>query len=91
MSDVTNGEWLPGLADPIEIGRGGFGVVYKATETDLNRTVAVKILSGNLDDLALQRFDRERRAMGALSGHPNIVPIYRSGLTGCLLYTSRCV
>jgi serine/threonine protein kinase len=82
MSEQAGGEWLPGLADPIEIGRGGFGVVYKATETDLNRTVAVKILSGNLDDLALQRFDRERRAMGALSGHPNIVPIYRSGLTG---------
>jgi serine/threonine protein kinase len=75
-------EWLPGLTDPVEIGRGGFGVVYKAVETDLNRAVAVKILTGNLDDLALQRFDRERRAMGALSGHPNIVAIYRSGLTG---------
>jgi serine/threonine-protein kinase PknK len=74
-------EWLPGLSDPVEIGRGGFGVVYRAVETDLNRTVAVKILSGALDDLARQRFDRERRAMGALSGHPNIVSIYRSGLT----------
>ncbi len=83
MTDHTKGDdWLPGLTDPVEIGRGGFGVVYKATETDLNRTVAVKILSGNLDELALQRFDRERRAMGALSGHPNIVAIYRTGLTG---------
>jgi serine/threonine protein kinase len=65
----------------VEIGRGGFGVVYRATETDLNRTVAVKVLSGTLDELTLQRFDRERRAMGALSGHPNIVGIYRTGLT----------
>jgi serine/threonine protein kinase len=80
MSDAA-GEWLPGLTDPVEIGRGGFGVVYRATETDLNRTVAVKVLSGTLDDLTLQRFDRERRAMGALSGHPNIVGIYRTGLT----------
>jgi serine/threonine protein kinase len=81
VSDGGTPEWLSGLTDPVEIGRGGFGVVYKAVETDLNRSVAVKVLSGNLDDLALQRFDRERRAMGALSGHPNIVSIYRSGIT----------
>lgn len=88
MSDETpagsgdsGADWLPGLTDPVEIGRGGFGVVYRATETDLNRTVAVKVLAGTLDDLTLQRFDRERRAMGALSGHPNIVGIYRTGLT----------
>jgi hypothetical protein len=85
MSDGGGGaaetEWLPGLTDPVEIGRGGFGVVYRAIETDLNRTVAVKVLSGALEELTLQRFDRERRAMGALSGHPNIVGIYRTGLT----------
>ncbi len=72
---------IPGISDAMEIGRGGFGVVYRAVEADLGRTVAVKILSGNLDEAGRIRFDRERRAMGTLSGHPNIVTIYRSGYT----------
>ena len=73
---------LEGLEGLTEIGRGGFGVVYKATETDLNRTVAVKVLNEASADLAHKRLDRERRAMGVLSGHPNIVTIYRTGMTG---------
>lgn len=72
---------IAGIADADEIGRGGFGVVYRATEIELDRVVAVKILGGRLDQRARDRFDRERRAMGALSGHPNIVTIYRSGFT----------
>jgi serine/threonine protein kinase len=55
--------------------------VYRADETDLQRTVAVKLLTGEFDDDAKRRFDRERKAMGALSGHPNIVTVYRAGLT----------
>jgi serine/threonine protein kinase len=81
VPDGPQGDWLPGFENPREIGRGGFGVVYVAEQTDLGRDVAVKILSGQLDDLALARFDRERRAMGALSAHPNIVTIFSSGLT----------
>ncbi len=70
---------IPGLEDATEIGRGGFGIVYRATEADLGREVAVKILTGNLDERTKTRFERERRAMGALSSHPNIITIFRSG------------
>ena len=72
---------IAGITDAVEIGAGGFGVVYKAVEADLGRTVAIKVLSGNLDEGARYRFERERRAMGRLSGHPNIVTIYRGGYT----------
>ncbi len=72
---------ISGITDAEEIGAGGFGVVYRAVEEDLGRTVAVKVLSGNLDESAQYRFERERRAMGRLSGHPNIVTIYRGGYT----------
>lgn len=72
---------IPGLADAVEIGVGGFGVVYRAAEADLGRTVAVKILAANLDEAGRDRFDRERRALGTLSGHPNIVTVHRGGYT----------
>ncbi|MEM9562372.1 MAG: protein kinase [Actinomycetota bacterium] len=73
---------IPGLADLTEIGRGGFGVVYRATESELGREVAVKLLSGPLDERSRSRFERERRAMGVLSSHPNIVTVFRSGTAG---------
>jgi len=72
---------IGGITEAVEIGAGGFGIVYRAVESDLGRTVAVKVLSGNLDESAQYRFERERRAMGRLSGHPNIVTIYRGGYT----------
>lgn len=70
---------LPGLVDATEIGRGGFGTVYRATEVDLGREVAVKVLTGGMDEQSRSRFERERRAMGALSSHPNIITIFRTG------------
>ncbi len=72
---------IDGVEDAIEIGRGGFGVVYKATETELGRSVAVKVLSNEVDEQARNRFDRERRAMGALSGHPHIVNVFHTGVS----------
>lgn len=71
---------IEGIEGAIEIGRGGFGVVYRAHEVDLGRTVAVKVLGGPVD-ADHQRFDRERKAMGALSDHPNIVTVHRTGFT----------
>jgi serine/threonine protein kinase len=68
--------------DEIEVvGRGGFGVVYKARQIDFDRLVAIKVLSDVFDDQTRSRFDRERRALGALSSHPNIVQVHASGLT----------
>ena len=66
-------------AEPV--GRGGFGVVYRCNEPSLDRVVAIKVLSSDQDDLDLEHFEREQRAMGRVSGHPNIVPVLHSGLT----------
>jgi serine/threonine-protein kinase/serine/threonine-protein kinase PknK len=70
-----------GYYDAEPIGRGGFGVVYRCTEPSLDRVVAIKVLSSDQDDLDLEHFEREQRAMGRVSGHPNIVPILHCGLT----------
>jgi serine/threonine-protein kinase PknK len=70
-----------GFDDVVEIGRGGFGVVYRCLQEGLDRTVAVKVLSADLDPENLARFMREQRAMGRMSGHPNIVDLYQVGVT----------
>lgn len=72
---------IEGLFDPILIGQGGFGSVYRAEQPSLGRTVAVKILTiPGLDEGARDRFMRECVAVGALSGHPHIVTVYDSGI-----------
>ncbi|MDV7086718.1 protein kinase domain-containing protein [Rhodococcus opacus] len=70
-----------GFDDVQEIGRGGFGVVYRCTQEELDRTVAVKVLTVELDEENRARFFREQRAMGRLTGHPNIVNILQVGAT----------
>ncbi|HEY9311883.1 protein kinase domain-containing protein, partial [Williamsia sp.] len=70
-----------GFVDVQEIGRGGFGVVFRCTQADLDRTVAVKVLTVELDEENRARFLREQRAMGRLTGHPNIVNILQVGAT----------
>ena len=70
-----------GFEDVAEIGRGGFGVVYRCAQPLLDRTVAVKVLTADLDQENLDRFLREQHAMGRLSGHPNIVTILQVGTT----------
>lgn len=59
-----------------ELGRGGMGVVYLATDRGLDRDVALKMVQPTLarDDRSLARFKKEARAVAALS-HPNIVHI----------------
>lgn len=63
-----------------ELGRGGFGVVYRALDPNLNRDVALKVPRPDVWMSAplLARFLREGRAAGRLS-HPNIVAVHESG------------
>ena len=56
------------------LGAGGMGVVYKARDTRLDRTVAIK----TLDEKHMQRFEREARAIAALN-HPHICALYDIG------------
>ena len=70
-----------GFDDAVEIGRGGGGVVYRCTQKSLGRSVAIKVLASDLDEDNRERFLREGYAMGALSGHPNIVNILQVGVT----------
>ena len=67
--------------------RGGMGVVYRATDEELNRTVALKIIAPehtqNAD--AVRRFKAEARLAASLE-HPNIVPIHQPGQYHGVLY-----
>ena len=62
------------------LGAGGMGEVYRASDTRLDRTVAIKILSAHLtaNPELKQRFEREPRAISALN-HPNICHLYDIG------------
>ncbi|MES2524088.1 MAG: serine/threonine-protein kinase [Gemmatimonadota bacterium] len=70
-----------------EIGRGGMGVVYLATDLRLERGVALKTLPPHLatDAAVRDRFVREARTAAALS-HPNIVPIYHAAERDGVVY-----
>ncbi|MEE2035311.1 protein kinase domain-containing protein [Rhodococcus chondri] len=79
--DVVEELAAAGFTDAVEIGRGGFGLVYRCREVALDRVVAVKVLTSGPDPDNLERFLREQRAMGRLSGHPHIVHIFQIGTT----------
>ena len=72
-----------------ELGRGAMGVVYKATDSVLERTVAVKTVNMALEKDGIERYEarfyQEARAAGSLN-HPNIVTVYDVGKTGNVAY-----
>ncbi|HVM42756.1 MAG TPA: protein kinase [Gemmatimonadales bacterium] len=70
-----------------ELGRGGMAIVYKARDKALEREVAIKVLPFSLsfDAEFVERFQREARTSAKLE-HPNIIPIYRVGKSGRVIY-----
>lgn len=69
------------------IGAGGMGAVFRARQSNLDREVALKILSHDLveDPTFVERFNREGRLLARL-GHPNIVAVYDTGTAGPYAY-----
>ena len=95
-----SGPWMPPTAEELHkllpeyeivkmLGRGGMGAVYMGKQISLDRPVAIKILSGALEDSDAsfaERFKNEAKAMGKLT-HPGIVAVHDFGETeGGLLY-----
>ena len=69
-----------------ELGRGGMGTVHLAHDRELDRRVAIKVLSAEFSQaVGADRFSREIRLTARLV-HPSIVPLFDSGLAGDSLY-----
>src|ERR1700674_4170380 len=84
---LTSGTKLGPYEIQSPLGAGGMGEVYRARDTRLDRSVAIKILSAafSADCDRLDRFEQEARSASALN-HPNIVTIYEVGQDGSTHY-----
>ena len=87
MPELTPGELLGGCRVEGVIARGGMGVVYRAVQLDLQRPVALKVITADRagDPEFRERFARESR-MAAAIDHPNVVPVYAAGEERGALY-----
>jgi serine/threonine-protein kinase len=77
---IATGTTIAGYRIERELGSGGMGTVYEATQLSLDRVVALKVLAPGLgiDDDFRMRFRREAMMQAALE-HPSIVPVYEAG------------
>ncbi|GAA3098663.1 hypothetical protein GCM10020001_013880 [Nonomuraea salmonea] len=76
-------EDAPGYRVLDQVGQGGFAVVYRAHQERLDRVVALKVLSvDRVDQRTMRRFQRELQLTGRLTGHPNVVTVFDTGMTG---------
>jgi CHASE2 domain-containing sensor protein len=69
------------------VGRGGMGVVYRATQLALDRQVAIKLIADEhaQDPVFRERFERESRLAASIE-HVNVIPVYEAGEDDGLLY-----
>ena len=79
MAGVALGETIAGFRLEAVAGRGGMGVVYRATQLRLGRTVAFKVIAPDLARNAdyRRRFQREARLAASIE-HPNVIPVYEA-------------
>jgi YVTN family beta-propeller protein len=84
---LDSGSAFAGYRIESVVGRGGMGVVYRATDLSLQRPVALKLVVPELaeDELFRRRFLKEPRLAASLD-HPNVVPIYEAGEHDGVLY-----
>ena len=93
MADISIGSTIAGYRIEALAGRGGMGVVYRATQLGLNRPVALKLIASDLahDPAFRERFKHESE-MAAAIDHPNVIPVYEAGeIDGLLFITIRYV
>lgn len=85
--DLRAGDHFAGLRIDGVAGRGGMGVVYRAVQPSLDRTVALKTIATALaaDPAFASRFVRESKAAAAVE-HPNVLPIFSAGEEEGVLY-----
>lgn len=80
LGEVKPGQIFAGHYEILSVlGRGGMSIVYKAKHRLMDRIVAIKLLQGETDTLALERFKQEAKAASSLN-HPNIIAIYDFGI-----------
>ena len=79
-SDISPGSVVAGYRIESVVGRGGMGVVYRATQLTLERPVALKLLAAEFaqDDGFRQRFQRESKLLAAID-HPNVITVHEAG------------
>jgi hypothetical protein len=87
MGELQPGSVFAGHRIEAVAGRGGMGVVYRATQLVLDRTVALKVIvPGLLEDQTVRaRFVRESKVAASID-HPNVIPIYYAGDEGGIAY-----
>ncbi len=85
--ELAPGDMVAGCRIEEVAGRGGMGIVYRATQLDLGRPVAVKVIAADRarDPGLRERFSLEARLAAAID-HPNLVPVHAAGEDGGRLY-----
>lgn len=89
MEALAAGQRIGAYAVEAQVGQGGMGAVYRARDTSLGRTVALKVIRATAGEEPaadmIARFLREAR-LGASLSHPNIVVVYEAGAFGDVPY-----
>jgi serine/threonine protein kinase len=93
VRQLETGSVIGGYRIEAEAGRGGMGIVYKATQLGLDRVVALKLIAPELAEDAdfRERFKRESKIAASIDD-PNVIPVYEAGEEdGLLFITMRYV